>query len=81
MDVEFYDQSVGRFDSEYGMQGMIPISSIKKFSSPSDWDQSSFVMQIHERHPEGWKNINWYMANYFQPPKDFESLVYGTMVM
>ena len=44
MDVEFYDQSVGRFDSEYGMQGMIPMSSIKKFSSPSDWDQSSFVM-------------------------------------
>ena len=44
MDVEFYDQSVGRFDSEYGMQGMIPMSSIKKFSTPSDWDQSSFVM-------------------------------------
>mgnify|MGYP001807175157 CR=1 FL=1 len=38
-------------------------------------------MQIHERHPEGWKNINWYMTNYFKPAKNFESFVYATMVM
>jgi beta-mannosidase len=43
-DIEDYNKYVGRFDSEYGMQGMIPMSSIRKFSIPSDWDKTSFVM-------------------------------------
>jgi len=46
-----YNTHVGRFNSEYGMQGMIPMSSIKKFSIDSDWDKESFVMKLHERHP------------------------------
>eukprot|EP00347_Sterkiella_histriomuscorum_P013880 403363013 len=80
-DIEVYNTHVGRFVSEYGMQGMIPMSSLKKFTLPTDLDQSSFVMQIHERHVKGWPNLNLYMGNYFKPTKDFESFVYGTMVM
>ena len=57
------------------------MSSIKKFTLPVDLDPSSLVMQIHERHVKGWPNLNLYMNNYFRPTKDFESFVYGTMVM
>jgi beta-galactosidase/beta-glucuronidase len=39
------------------------------------------VMNIHERHIAGWPNLHKYMENYFKPTKDFESFVYGTMVM
>ena len=35
-DIEDYDTHVGRFNSEYGMQGMIPMSSIRRFSLPED---------------------------------------------
>lgn len=39
------------------------------------------VMRIHERHIMGWPNLNRYMNDYFKTTKDFESFVYGTMVM
>lgn len=61
-DIELYNDYIGRFNSEYGMQGMIPMSSLKQFTTPSDLYNASFVMQIHERHPEGWPNLNHYMA-------------------
>jgi hypothetical protein len=47
------------------MQGMIPMSSIRQFSIPSDWNKTSAVMEIHERHIAGWPNLNHYMAQYF----------------
>ncbi|CDW90651.1 beta-mannosidase [Stylonychia lemnae] len=80
-DIEIYNTHVGRFNSEYGMQGMIPMSSIKQFSIASDWDKQSFVMQLHERHIQGWPNLNFYMDKYYRPTKDFESLVYASMIM
>jgi beta-mannosidase len=63
------------------MQGMIPMTSIRSFSEPQDWNTTSFVMQIHERHPKGWPNLNFYMQEYMPVQKTFESFVYGTMVM
>lgn len=63
------------------MQGMIPMNSIKKFTVQSDRGFDTFVMQLHERHVQGWPNLYMYMGKYFQPVKDFESFVYGTMVM
>ena len=79
--IEYYNQYIGRFDSEFGMQGMIPMSSMRQFSTPADWNLDSFVVKIHERHPQGWQLIPQYMNDYFRPIKDFESYVYGTMVM
>jgi beta-mannosidase len=49
-DIEEYNTHVGRFNSEYGMQGMIPMSSIKNFTNASDRDFNTTVMKIHERH-------------------------------
>jgi beta-mannosidase len=63
------------------MQGMIPMTSIRSFSTEEDWSTTSFVMRIHERHPKGWPNLNFYMTNYFKETKDFASFVYGSMVM
>jgi hypothetical protein len=63
------------------MQGMIPMNSIKKFTVEEDRKFDTFVMQLHERHVAGWPNLKLYMEKYFKPTKDFESFVYGTMVM
>ena len=50
-DIETYNTIVGRFTSEYGMQGMPSMNSIKKFTLPEDWSLESPVMLLHERHP------------------------------
>ncbi len=80
-DIELYNQYIGRFVSEYGMQGMIPMSSIRNFATTLDMFLVSPVMNIHERHIAGWPNLHRYMNDYFKPTKDFETFVYGTMVM
>ena len=38
-------------------------------------------MNLHQRHPRGWENLNYYMDNYLKPTIDFENLVYATMVL
>jgi len=80
-DIELYNSYIGRFVSEYGMQGMIPMTSIRSFSTEEDWSTTSFVMRLHERHIKGWPNLNLYMSTYFKQTKDFASYVYGSMVM
>jgi beta-mannosidase len=64
-DIELYNSYIGRFVSEYGMQGMLPMTSIRQFSTEADWDTTSFVMRLHERHIAGWPTLNHYMAKYF----------------
>lgn len=59
--IETYQKKVPRFMSEYGMQSMPTWYSIQKFSTPKDWDTSSVVMKIHQKHPTGYSNLNFYL--------------------
>jgi beta-mannosidase len=79
--VEKYNEKVGRFNSEYGMQGMPDMKTIKQFSLPQDWDTSSAVMKAHQKHPFGYQNIKMYIENKFRTPKTFEDLVYVSQLM
>jgi beta-mannosidase len=56
---------VPRFMSEYGMQAMPNIESIEEFSIPADYDTSSRVMKIHQKHPTGYQTL----ANYLSQEK------------
>jgi beta-mannosidase len=79
--VEKYNEKVGRFISEYGMQGIPDMKTIKQFSLPQDWDTSSAVMKTHQKHPFGWENIKYYIEQKFRTPKTFEDLVYVSQLM
>ena len=79
--VEKYNEKVGRFNSEYGMQGMPDFKTIEKFTIPGDRDTSSSVMKIHQKHPFGYENIKLYIENKFRTPKTFEDLVYVSQLM
>jgi beta-mannosidase len=79
--VETYREKTGRFNSEYGMQGMPVMPSIRQFSLPEDWDTSSAVMKTHQKHPSGWQNIKIYVDRRFIAPKRFEDLVYVSQLM
>jgi beta-mannosidase len=79
--VEKYNEKIGRFNSEYGMQGMPDMKTIRQFALPEDLDTSSKVMKVHQKHPFGYENIKMYIENKFRTPKSFEDLVYVSQLM
>jgi beta-mannosidase len=79
--VEKYKEKVGRFNSEYGMQGIPDMKTIRQFSLPEDWDTTSPVMRTHQKHPFGYENIKYYIEQKFRTPKTFEDLVYVSQLM
>lgn len=79
--VEKYYEKVGRFNSEYGMQGMPDMKTIRQFALPEDFDTSSKVLKVHQKHPFGYENIKMYIQNKFREPKTFEDLVYVSQLM
>lgn len=79
--VEKYNEKFGRFMSEYGMQGMPDMKTIKQFSLSQDWDTTSAVMKTHQKHPFGYYNIKYYINQKFKTPKTFEDLVYVSQLM
>jgi beta-mannosidase len=70
--LKIMQQKIPRFMSEYGMQAMPSMESIQQFSLAADWDTASVVMQTHQKHPTGYKNLQTYLtmeniqANTFQ---------------
>lgn len=79
--VEKYREKVGRFMSEYGMEGMPHMKTMAQFSLPSDWDTSSATMRVHQKHPYGYQNIKYYIERKFRTPRSFEDLVYVSQLM
>lgn len=79
--VEKYNEKVGRFNSEYGMQAFPDMKTIRQFALPSELDTSSAVMKNHQKHPFGYPNIRMYIENKFRTPKSFEDLVYVSQLM
>lgn len=78
---EEYSSNVGRFMSEYGFQSFPAISSVKRYTQPSDHSIDSEVMMSHQRHPRGNELIKTYLGYYYRKPKDFESFLYVGQVL
>jgi beta-mannosidase len=76
--IEIYTKKVPRFMSEYGMQSMPSWSTIEKFSLPQDWDTSSMVMKIHQKHPTGYKNLQVYLDRKYEKAISFKNFVTQT---
>ena len=74
-------KKVGRFMSEYGFQGMPPMSTVKKFTLPADRKIGSEVMQVHQKHPWGTQLIQQYMERDFVVPDDFEDYIYVSQLV
>ncbi|HEX6334641.1 MAG TPA: hypothetical protein VFZ78_10475, partial [Flavisolibacter sp.] len=79
--VEKYNEKVGRFNSEYGMQGLPDMKTIRSFARAKDLDTASAVMKAHQKHPFGYENIKLYINNEFHAPVKFEHVVYVSQLM
>ncbi len=64
-DWEIFKTKTGRFVSEYGMQSMPNMNTIKYFTNPTDRYLYSPVIKTHQKASDGFKKINHYLVRYF----------------
>jgi beta-mannosidase len=70
-----------RFMSEFGFQALPPLETIKTYASEPDWNMTSYLMEYHQRSGNGNGLMLSQMTDTFRMPKDFQSLVYLSMVL
>lgn len=78
---ENYNEKVGRFVSEYGFQGMPDPKTIDSFTSPTDRNLDSEVMDAHQKHPRGKELIQEYMERDFLVPDNFNDYIYVSQLL
>jgi beta-mannosidase len=64
-DWEAWETKTGRFVSEYGMQSMPNLNTIKGFTDSSDRYLYSPVINAHQKAGDGFKKLNHYLNRYF----------------
>jgi beta-mannosidase len=76
-----YRTQYPRFMSEFGFQALPPYKTIQTYAAPEDQNMTSYIMEHHQRHGSGNGLIIGQMTDTFRMPKNFESLVYLSMLL
>ncbi len=76
-----YRSQYPRFMSEFGFQALPPLETIRTFAEESEWNMTSYIMEQHQKNASGNSLMVGQMLDTFRLPKDFESLVYLSLVL
>jgi beta-mannosidase len=76
-----YRSQFPRFMSEFGFQALPPLATISTYAEEADWNMTSYIMEQHQKNANGNSLIIRQMLDTFRMPKDFQSLVYLSMVL
>ncbi len=76
-----YRNQYPRFMSEFGFQSLPPFETVKTYAGPEDWNMTSYIMEYHQRSGSGNGLMIGQMTDTFRMPKDFEALVYLSMLL
>jgi len=76
-----YRDQYPRFMSEFGFQALPPLATIRTYADEADWNMTSYIMEQHQKNASGNSLMVGQMLDTFQLPKDFNSLVYLSMVL
>jgi len=76
-----YRDQYPRFMSEFGFQALPPMETIRTYAEEEDWNMTSYVMERHQKNDSGNSLMVGQMLDTFRLPKDFEALVYLSMVL
>ncbi len=76
-----YRDQYPRFMSEFGFQALPPLETIRTYADKPDWNMTSYIMEQHQKNANGNSMMMRQMLDMFKLPKDFESLVYLSMVL
>jgi beta-mannosidase len=76
-----YREQYPRFMSEFGFQALPPLSTISTYADEAEWNMTSYIMEQHQKNASGNSLMVGQMLDTFRLPKDFDSLVYLSMVL
>lgn len=76
-----YRETYPRFMSEFGFQSLPPMETVKAYAELEDWNMTSYIMEHHQRSYKGNGLMIGQMTDTYRMPKDFESLVYLSMML
>ncbi len=76
-----YRNQYPRFMSEFGFQALPPLETIRTYAEESEWNMTSYIMEQHQKNASGNSLMVGQMLDTFRLPKDFESLVYLSLVL
>ena len=80
-DFSAFDENIGRFMSEYGMQSFPDLKTVDLFCDRSQQDLESDIIKSHQKASLGNGNVEKYVEMYFPRPKNFRSFVMVTQIM
>jgi beta-mannosidase len=67
--------------SEFGFQALPPLATIRTYAGESDWNMTSYIMEMHQKNASGNSLMVGQMLDTFRLPMDFDSLVYLSMAL
>jgi beta-mannosidase len=76
-----YREQFPRFMSEFGFQALPPYRTIQTYAASQDQNMTSYIMEHHQRSGSGNGLMVSQMTDTFRMPKDFQALVYLSMVL
>jgi beta-mannosidase len=76
-----YRDQYPRFMSEFGFQALPPLATIRTYADEADWNMTSYVMEQHQKNESGNALMVAQMLDTFRMPKDFDALVYLSLVL
>ena len=76
-----YRSQYPRFMSEFGFQALPPLETIRTYAAEPDWNMTSYIMEQHQKNASGNALMVGQMLDTFRLPKDFDSLVYLSLVL
>ncbi len=76
-----YREQFPRFMSEFGFQALPPYRTIQTYAASQDQNMTSYIMEHHQRSGSGNGLMVSQMTDTFRMPKDFQSLVYLSMLL
>ena len=80
-DFNAFEDNIGRFMTEYGMQSFPSMSMIESFTHEKDRSLDSDVMNAHQKASLGTGNLMKYIEDYYRMNDDFESIVGLSQIM
>ena len=80
-DFNAFEDNVGRFMTEYGMQSFPSMSMVESFTHEKDRSLDSDVMNAHQKASLGTGNLMKYIEDYYRMNDDFESIVGLSQIM
>jgi beta-mannosidase len=76
-----YRNQYPRFMSEFGFQALPLLATISTYADEAEWNMTSYIMEQHQKNASGNQLMVAQMLDTFRLPKDFDSLVYLSMVL